>query len=73
VIFVNELGAFAVGMLTGPTQAVVPAWSNDVATFSSGQINWSDGSIWTRGSAQLWDGFDLAALNALFEMGTGYP
>jgi hypothetical protein len=31
----------------------------------NGKIFWSNG--------QVWDNFDFNALNALFEMGTGYP
>ncbi len=75
VIFVNEAGVFALGTRTNATQATVPAWGNDVATFSTGQIHWSDGSLWTMGTAYtyLWNNFDLSAFNALFEMGSGYP
>lgn len=51
VVFVNEQGDTVLGTMTSPTQAVVGAWGNDVATFSNGKINWSDGSVWTQASA----------------------
>ena len=31
----------------------------------------NDKIIWSNG--EVWDGFDFNALNALFEMGSGYP
>jgi len=47
LVFINEVGNVVLGHWTSATQAVVPAWNNDVATFSAGRINWSDGSLWT--------------------------
>jgi len=44
--FINEFGGVVLGALNNPTQATVGAWGNDVATFSAGVINWSDGSVW---------------------------
>ncbi len=125
-LVVNGGGAMALAVLnspTNPTQATVAAWGNDVATFSGGNITWSDGATWsalttalppliaftdTNGAVtyaqlltattligrqgalvgvtgtrqddkiiwsngEIWDNFDLRALNALFEMATGYP
>jgi hypothetical protein len=121
-VFVNGGGSMVLGTFNGNT-ATVPAWNNDVATFSNGNISWSDGNSWnlvtgplpflvkitdTNGAISLvqlltpttlvgrtgamqgvtgtrvdgkifwsngavWDNFDLDALNALFEMATGYP
>src|SRR4029077_19261169 len=45
--FVNEHGNIVLANVTSPTQATVAAWNNDVATFSAGKINWSDGAVWT--------------------------
>jgi hypothetical protein len=122
-VFVNEQGALVLGTFSSSTQATVAAWNNDVATTSNGNINWSDGSVWTGlaiaapvlvavtdtnagvstvqfltatkligragplqgvtgtrqndeivwSNAEVWTNFDLSAINALFEMGTGYP
>jgi len=46
LVFINEWGAVVLGTRTSPTQVLVAGWENKVATFASGQINWSDGSIW---------------------------
>lgn len=45
-VFINENGAIVLGTLTSPAQAVVAAWNSDVATFTSGNVDWSDGSVW---------------------------
>jgi len=121
-VFVNEFGSMVLGKFSG-NKATVAAWGNDIATFTNGNINWSDGAVWnlitgplpllvkftdTNGAISLvqllsrtslvgrtgamqgvgatrlngkifwnngavWDGFDFNALNALFEIGTGYP
>jgi hypothetical protein len=46
-VFVNEFGSVVVGAMNGPAQATVAPWGNDVATFSSSKIRWSDGTVWT--------------------------
>src|SRR5207302_8993250 len=50
-VFINERGSFALGTFTSRTRAIVPVWRNDVATFSTGRINWSDGSVWNQTTA----------------------
>ncbi|HEY2253027.1 MAG TPA: hypothetical protein VGH74_18270, partial [Planctomycetaceae bacterium] len=51
VTFVNGGGSLVLGVMNNPTQATVAAWGNDVATFSPGRINWSDGSVWLQTAA----------------------
>jgi len=51
-VFVNEKGAIVLGTLTSPTQAVVAAWGNDMAAFSIGKINWSDGAVWVLAASE---------------------
>jgi hypothetical protein len=46
-VLINGGGSVALGNWINATQVVVPAWGNDVATFSPGKINWSDGAVWT--------------------------
>jgi hypothetical protein len=52
LVFINEWGSIVLGNWISPTRALVPAWNNDVATFSGGRINWSDGSLWTENAPQ---------------------
>jgi CSLREA domain-containing protein len=47
VVFLNAHGNFALGAWNNLTQATVPVWGNDVATFGSGTVHWSDGSVWS--------------------------
>jgi hypothetical protein len=46
LVFINEWGAIALGTRSNSTQVLVPGFNNDLATFSTGRINWSDGAVW---------------------------
>ena len=55
-----------VKLLTSSTLVGLDGSLNGVqGTRLNGKIFWSNG--------QVWDNFDFNALNAFFEMGTGYP
>jgi hypothetical protein len=122
-VIVDGLGNTSLGHFLSATTGVADRYPNDVATFSSSQVIWSDGIfVWTQTSnppllitftdtssaishirlltattlvgldgsfnavqgtrlngkifwsnGQVWDNLDESALNAFFEMGTGYP
>jgi hypothetical protein len=44
----NESGSTSIGNLQGSNQIVAPGWQFVTGTLSRGQINWSNGSSWTR-------------------------
>jgi hypothetical protein len=44
----NESGSTSIGNLQGANQIVAPGWQFVTGTLSGGQINWSNGTFWTR-------------------------
>jgi len=67
ITFTDTNGALTHVRLTSATTLVGldGEMAGVTATRQNGQIVWSNGAVWNN--------FDLSALNALFEMGTGYP
>ena len=121
-MFVDGNGNTSLGTILSSTLASAVLYPGDYATFGSGRVTWSDGTVWTQTAAPplviaasgvngaishlkllsattlvgldgafsgvngvrqngqivwsngaVWDAFDFNALNALFEMATGYP
>ena len=44
----NEAGSTSIGNLQGSNQIVAPGWQFVTGTLSRGQINWSNGTSWSR-------------------------
>jgi hypothetical protein len=67
ISFTDTTGSISHVRLTSPTTLVGldGPLIGLTATRLNGQIVWSNGTAW--------NGFDFNALNALFEMATGYP
>jgi hypothetical protein len=48
VVFVDGLGRMSLGSFFNTTQAKADLYPGDVATFSTNQVFWQDGTVWTK-------------------------
>lgn len=50
-LFINERGGSSTATITGPNQFTAVNWGGLTASFSGNQINWSNGTVWTRATS----------------------